>query len=154
MSDSPNRFLFPGQHHTSAHDDSQDQSGSYIHLTHAGGHPTQTSHPGGFEVHIKVDYRVDKAGAMVTASRHTMYYFWPRDVDATHGLREHLETISYFSHTHTNMYSVQWPNHNSSLPYWCETSSNWRKVSYSRPEGRHCTHSNLCWRDVLLAKIG
>lgn len=58
-----------------------------IHIfTHPGRRPTQTSHPGGLEVHIKVDYRVDEASAKLSASRHTAHYFWPRCVDTTHGL--------------------------------------------------------------------
>lgn len=55
------------------------QTEMIIHIfTHPGRRPTQKSHPGGLEVHIKADYRVDEASAKLSASRHTAHYFWPR----------------------------------------------------------------------------
>lgn len=47
---------------------------TYSILTRTGRRPTQTSHPGGLEVHIKMDYRVDEASANLN-SRHTTHYF-------------------------------------------------------------------------------
>lgn len=52
------------------------QTEMIIHIfTHPGRRPTQTSHPGGLQVHIKADYRVDEASAKLSASRHTAHYF-------------------------------------------------------------------------------
>lgn len=78
MSDPVNRDASVSHSRTALWPQSQikPQTEMIIHIfTHLGRRPTQTSHPGGLEVHIKVDYRVDEASAKLSASRHTAHYF-------------------------------------------------------------------------------
>lgn len=79
MSDSVNRMLLPA---SVSHSWTESRpvaiipQTEIIHIfTHSGRRPTQTSHPGGLEVHIKVDYRVDEASTKLSVSRHTAHYF-------------------------------------------------------------------------------
>lgn len=81
MSDPPNRCFtscFSPWSWTTSHERAERYSppnGITHILTGPGWTPTQTSHPAGAEVHIKVDYRVDEASATAAANRHTAYYF-------------------------------------------------------------------------------
>lgn len=115
-----------GQHHT--HTSSSERythcrTGSYIYLPVQAGILHKHHILVGVEVHIKVDYRVDEASATVSSSRHTTYYFWPRYVDATHGLGNvsKLSACSFlkkkllFTNTQICICTVKWLNPNFPL---------------------------------------
>ena len=80
-----------------------------IHILTRSRQASYTNITGGVEVHIKVDYRVDEASATVSPCRHTTYYFWPWDVDATRVLGNISELsaslFSLWSQTEQNFYS-------------------------------------------------
>lgn len=116
MSDPPNRRstscpspLSWTTSHTSPHWGTHDPTGSYIYLPRPGRHPTQTSHPGGVEVHIKVDYRVDEERYSEPLQTHHLLFLTLR---CWHHPRvgERLWTVcfsfSLWSQTEQNLYST------------------------------------------------